>query len=100
MPPRESRRLSWALTRNLLGGRMCSIGLPSSGHQERVGAARVATTGGSAALRRSELVTLDVEHLEFTTARGLLVRIVSSKTDQERAGAGRSDGGGPVRARE
>lgn len=43
--------------------------------------------GFAAALRRSELVALDVEHLEFTTARGLLVRIASSKTDQERAGA-------------
>jgi site-specific recombinase XerD len=43
--------------------------------------------GFAAALRRSELVALDVEHLEFSTARGLLVRIASSKTDQERAGA-------------
>jgi site-specific recombinase XerD len=43
--------------------------------------------GFAAALRRSELVALDVEHLEFTTARGLLVRIALSKTDQERAGA-------------
>src|ERR1035441_3663026 len=39
--------------------------------------------GFAAALRRSELVALDVEHLEFSTARGLLVRIASSKTDQE-----------------
>ncbi len=43
--------------------------------------------GFATALRRSELVALDVEHLEFSTARGLLVRIASSKTDQERAGA-------------
>ena len=43
--------------------------------------------GFAAALRRSELVALDVEHLAFTTARGLLVTIASSKTDQERAGA-------------
>jgi integrase len=38
------------------------------------------------ALRRSELVALDVEHLEFD-ARGLTVLISKSKTDQERAGA-------------
>ena len=43
--------------------------------------------GFAAALRRSELVALDIEHLESTTARGLLVTIASSKTDQERAGA-------------
>jgi site-specific recombinase XerD len=43
--------------------------------------------GFAAALRRSELVALDVEHLEFSTARGLLVTIAKSKTDQERAGA-------------
>ena len=43
--------------------------------------------GFAAALRRSELVALDVEDLEFDAARGLLVTIRKSKTDQERAGA-------------
>ncbi len=42
--------------------------------------------GLAAALRRSELVALDVEHLEFNPARGLSVLIAGSKTDQERAG--------------
>ncbi len=42
--------------------------------------------GFAAALRRSELVALDVEHLEFNPARGLSVLITGSKTDQERAG--------------
>jgi hypothetical protein len=37
-------------------------------------------------LRRSEFVALDVEHLQFSIARGLLVTIAASKTDQERAG--------------
>jgi len=43
--------------------------------------------GFAAALRRSELVALDVEHLDFNPARGLSVLIAGSKTDQERAGA-------------
>jgi site-specific recombinase XerD len=43
--------------------------------------------GFAAALRRSELVALDVEDLEFDTARGLVLTIGKSKTDQERAGA-------------
>ena len=43
--------------------------------------------GFAAALRRSELVALDVEDLEFDTARGLKITIRRSKTDQERAGA-------------
>jgi integrase len=43
--------------------------------------------GFAAALRRSELVALDVEDLDFNPARGLSVRIVKSKTDQEQAGA-------------
>ena len=43
--------------------------------------------GFAAALRRSELVALDVEDLEFDTARGLKIVIRGSKTDQERAGA-------------
>jgi site-specific recombinase XerC len=34
--------------------------------------------GFAAALRRSELVALDVEHLQLSTARGLLVRIASA----------------------
>ena len=41
--------------------------------------------GFAGALRRSELVALDVEDLE-ETAEGLLVRIGGSKTDQEGAG--------------
>jgi integrase len=41
--------------------------------------------GFAGALRRSELVALDVEDLE-ETAEGLLVRIRRSKTDQEGAG--------------
>jgi len=43
--------------------------------------------GFAAALRRSELVALDVEDVEFDTARGLKIVIRGSKTDQERAGA-------------
>ena len=43
--------------------------------------------GFAAALRRSELVALDVEDLAFDASRGLLVTIRSSKSDQERAGA-------------
>ena len=43
--------------------------------------------GFAAALRRSELVALDVEDLEFDTARGLKLTIRKSKTDQEQAGA-------------
>ena len=43
--------------------------------------------GFAAALRRSELVALDVEDLRFDLARGLTVTIRKSKTDQERAGA-------------
>jgi site-specific recombinase XerD len=43
--------------------------------------------GFAAALRRSELVALDVEDLRFDVDRGLTLRIRKSKTDQERAGA-------------
>ena len=43
--------------------------------------------GFAAALRRSELVALDVEDLEFDTARGLKLTIRKSKTDQQQAGA-------------
>jgi integrase len=43
----------------------------------------------AAALRRSELVALDVEDLSFNPARGLLVTIRKSKT---RPGPGRSAG--------
>jgi len=43
--------------------------------------------GFAAALRRSELVRLDVEDLDVDPARGLLVTIRKSKSDQERAGA-------------
>jgi hypothetical protein len=39
--------------------------------------------GFSGALRRSEFVTLDVEHLTFDAARDLLVMIARSKADQE-----------------
>ena len=39
--------------------------------------------GFAAALRRSELVALDVEDLDFDLARGLTVTIRKSKTDQE-----------------
>jgi site-specific recombinase XerD len=42
--------------------------------------------GFGGALRRSELVALDVADIEETET-GLLVRIRGSKTDQERAGA-------------
>jgi integrase len=41
--------------------------------------------GFAGAFRRSELVALDVEHLE-ETAEGLRVRIAGSKTDQEGKG--------------
>ena len=40
----------------------------------------------AAALRRSELVALDVEDLAFDLRRGLLITIRASKTDQEQAG--------------
>jgi integrase len=43
--------------------------------------------GFAAALRRSELVALDVCDLEFDAARGLLVTIRRSKADQEQEGA-------------
>jgi hypothetical protein len=33
-------------------------------------------------VRRSELVALDVEHLTFDAARGLLVMVAPSKADQ------------------
>jgi hypothetical protein len=52
--------------------------------------------GFAAALRRSELVALDVEHLDFNPARGLTVLIAGSKTDQ----AGRSTGRSAVCARD
>jgi integrase len=42
--------------------------------------------GMSGAMRRSELVALDLEHIEFV-AEGLRVHIGRSKTDQEGAGA-------------
>jgi site-specific recombinase XerD len=42
--------------------------------------------GFAAALRRSELVALDVCDLDFDPGRGLLVTIRTSKSDQERAG--------------
>jgi len=42
--------------------------------------------GFAAALRRSELVALDIADLEFVD-QGLLVTIASSKTDQEQVGA-------------
>jgi len=42
--------------------------------------------GFAAALRRSELVALDVGDLSFDVDRGLLVKVRSSKTDQEKAG--------------
>lgn len=41
--------------------------------------------GFAAALRRSELIGIDVEHLEFCK-KGLSIRIPRSKTDQESAG--------------
>jgi integrase len=44
-------------------------------------------SGSLAALRRSELVALDVEDLAFDATRGLKVTIRTSKTDQQRAGA-------------
>ena len=50
----------------------------------------------AAALRRSELVALDVEDLSFDAACGLKVTIRKSKRDQDR---GRSHRGGAVRAR-
>ena len=43
--------------------------------------------GFAAALRRSELVALDVEDLDFDAARGLLVTVRRSKADQEQEGA-------------
>ncbi len=43
--------------------------------------------GFAAALRRSELVALDVEDLCFDAARGVRIKIRASKTDQQRAGA-------------
>ena len=43
--------------------------------------------GFAAALRRSELVALDVEDVDFDPAKGVLLTIRRSKTDQERAGA-------------
>jgi site-specific recombinase XerD len=43
--------------------------------------------GFAAALRRSELVALDVEDLHFDPSRGLLVTIRRSKADQEQEGA-------------
>jgi len=48
---------------------------------------RALLLGFAAALRRSELVALDVEDLEFDTARGLKLTIRKSKTDQQQAGA-------------
>jgi site-specific recombinase XerD len=42
--------------------------------------------GFAAALRRSELVALDVEDLSFDLGRGVTVTIRKSKTDQEQAG--------------
>jgi site-specific recombinase XerD len=42
--------------------------------------------GFAAALRRSELVALDVTDLAFDVDRGLLVKVRASKTDQEKAG--------------
>jgi site-specific recombinase XerC len=41
--------------------------------------------GFAAALRRSELAALDVEHIRFTR-EGVVVHLAHSKTDQERAG--------------
>lgn len=46
----------------------------------------VLLVGFAGAFRRSELVAIDVEHLDFTTDRGVLVTIPASKTDQEGAG--------------
>jgi integrase len=43
--------------------------------------------GFAAALRRSELVALDVDDLEFDAALGLLVTVRCSKADQEQEGA-------------
>jgi integrase len=43
--------------------------------------------GFAAALRRSELVGLNVEDLEFDAARGVKITLHKSKTDQERGGA-------------
>lgn len=42
--------------------------------------------GFAAALRRSELVAVDVEDLDFDAARGLLITIRRSKADQEQEG--------------
>ena len=53
--------------------------------------------GFAAALRRSELVALDVEDLAFDLRRGLLV---NNPCLQDRPGAGRNAGRGAVRARE
>ena len=43
--------------------------------------------GFAAAMRRSELVALDVQDLSFDAARGLLVMVGRSKSDQEQQGA-------------
>jgi site-specific recombinase XerD len=48
---------------------------------------RALLLGFAAALRRSELVALDVEDLHFDAARGLLVTVRRSKADQEQEGA-------------
>jgi integrase len=48
---------------------------------------RALLLGFAAALRRSELVALNVEDLESDTARGLKLTIRKSKTDQQQTGA-------------
>ncbi|MDO9713836.1 site-specific integrase [Paracraurococcus lichenis] len=90
--------MTTAEIRRLVAG--CDRGL--AGTRDR---ALMLMLGYAGALRRSELVAIDREHLSFT-AEGLRLRLLRSKGDQEGQGASLSIARGsrpetcPVRARE
>jgi integrase len=77
-PPRRSAALATADIKQLL--RVCSNDM--AGFRDQA----LFLVGFAGALRRSELVGLDVEHVTWT-AEGLSLLITRSKTDKEGAGA-------------
>lgn len=77
-PPYQSKALSWGDTKRLIAQCDClMIGLRD---------AAILALGWTSALRRSEIVALDIGDLEFCK-EGLVISVRRSKTDQEGQGA-------------
>jgi integrase len=77
-----AQRQSTALTLNDLTRVLAPIATNPRGVRDRA----MLLVGFAAALRRSELVAINVEDLWFDEGRGVVIRIRRSKTDQESAG--------------